>query len=107
MDADIDRLTRMFEKIATGSFDITRQLKRGFFFVDSSREKLLEVFDELKDYGYSVEELREGDDEKWVLQVSKIQALDVARLHRRNIAFNELAAYVGVETYDGWDVQKV
>lgn len=39
-----------------------------------------------------------------MLQVSKIEVLPVDKLHRRNHAFNNLAAGCVADSYDGWDV---
>ena len=50
--------------------------------------------------------LHGADDGAWVLQVSKTEVLAADKLHRRNLAFNDLAAHCGVDSYDGWDVGK-
>ena len=88
-------------------FDITKPLKWGFFFFDSYRAKLLKVYDELKEQGYKQEDLNRTDDGEWRLYVSKIDTLTPEKLHKRNIAFNELAQYHDVTLYDGWDVEKL
>jgi hypothetical protein len=105
MDSELPSLLARFEKMRLLGFDVTKTHKWGFFFLDPSREKLLEVVSELEGHDYVVRELRQGEDLRWVLQVEKIQSLDPEGLHRRNVAFNELAAYTGIELYDGWDVE--
>ena len=42
-----------------------------------------------------------------MLTVSKIDILTAEKLHKRNIAFNELAKFCGIDLYDGWDVEKL
>jgi len=46
------------------------------------------------------------NDTEWTLHASKIDTLTPELLHKRNIAFNELADYCEVSLYDGWDVEK-
>jgi hypothetical protein len=41
----------------------------------------------------------------WQLCTTKKEILLADKLHRRNIAFDELAKYMNGE-YDGWDVSK-
>ncbi|WP_343307863.1 ribonuclease E inhibitor RraB [Chitinophaga niabensis] len=103
---DLDNLLILFEKIHKGGFDTSKELKWGFFFVNDNKEGLERVFDELKDHGYLMEKL-ESDDEEWTLQVSKVDILTAEKLHKRNIAFNALAAHCNVDLYDGWDVEKL
>jgi hypothetical protein len=84
--------------------DLTASLVWGFFFMNGSRPPLERVCEELAGHGYVVEELTERDDDTWVLHVTKTEVLELEKLHRRNVAFNELAAYCEVDLYDGWDV---
>ena len=90
-------------------FDINSPLKWGFYFVDPNKEKLQRVFEELKDNNYVLENIYsvEQGDNKWTLYASKIDILTAEKLHKRNIAFIELADYCEVELYDGWDVEKL
>jgi hypothetical protein len=47
------------------------------------------------------------EDNLWQLCVYKIDIIsEPEKLHRRNIAFNELASYCGNVLYDGWDVER-
>ena len=94
-----------FEKMQGDGWDTSKPLKWGFFFFGSIKDNLKGIFSELSDSDYSVESVHQTDDKQWVLQVSKVEALASDKLHRRNIAFNELAeAYDSL--YDGWDVGK-
>ena len=78
-------------------------------FVDKDKNRLLQVFEELKEKNYILVDIDKVDDtdELWTLHASKIDILTAEKLHKRNIAFNELAEYCGVEIYDGWDVAKL
>ncbi|MBF9222085.1 ribonuclease E inhibitor RraB [Hymenobacter ruricola] len=107
MNASLESVVDMFRKMEANGWDINSALKWGFFFFDKDKDKLLDVFSELEDSQYKIEELHQADAGDWVLQVSKIDTLTPEKLHRRNLAFNELAAHCGVELYDGWDVGKV
>lgn len=104
MNASLDRLHSTFHKMTAEGWDMAGPLKWGFFFVDIDPDKLRQLFGELEDHGYHIEELHQTDDQDWVLQVSKTEVLAAEKLHRRNLAFNELAAACGVALYDGWDV---
>lgn len=61
----------------------------------------------MKDHDYKIEKLERDEDDEWTLQVSKVDVLTPEKLHKRNIAFNELAEYCNVSLYDGWDVEEV
>ncbi len=107
MEVNIDNLREIFSRMVRDGLDVEKPLKWGFFFLDKSKENLMKVFAELSDHGYTVQELHQTDDGMWVLQVSKTETLDFEKLHRRNIAFNELAEHCNVSLYDGWDVGPV
>ena len=107
MIPNLESVQSIFSKMQSEGLDINKPLKWGFFFIDKNKESLLKVFNELKDYQYTIESLHESDDGRWVLQVSKIETLLPEKLHRRNISFNELAEHFNVELYDGWDVGPV
>jgi len=96
----------MFAKMKSNGWDTTLPLKWGFFFVHPNEAPLHSVYEELKDHDYRLESLHHADDGQWVLQVSKTEILTAEKLHRRNMAFNELAEHCGVDLYDGWDVGK-
>jgi len=108
MDSNLERLMSIFESMNKDGINTSSKLKWGFFFNDKNRGKLLRVFEELKGAGYELDQLRrvEGENE-WQLEVSKFDILTPEKLHKRNIAFNELAEYCSVALYDGWDVEKV
>ena len=105
METNLDRLKETFGKMREDGFDVDNVLKWGFFFVGRDKNKLEQVFQEMADHDYVIEKLDEADKE-WTLVASKIDTLNAEKLHKRNVAFNELANYYEVE-YDGWDVEKI
>ena len=107
MNSSIERLEIMFEKMLQDGFDTVKPLKWGFYFFDSNRDKLYKVYEELKDKEYKLENIIQMDDGLWRLFVSKVDTLTPEKLHKRNVAFNELAEYCSVSLYDGWDVEKL
>ena len=106
MQCNLESVQATFAKMTADGWDANTPLKWGFFFVHSSKEPLLKVFGELQDHGYKTESIHQSDDGAWVLQVSKTEVLAAEKLHRRNLAFNDLADHCGVDSYDGWDVGK-
>ena len=97
----------MFDKMSRDGFPIDDELKWGFYFVDRIKDNLNKLYDELRSYDYSLMALKKMENGEYQLYVSKIEKLSPDKLHRRNIAFNELADYCNVSSYDGWDVEKV
>jgi hypothetical protein len=88
------------------NFDTTKQLEWGFYFVDKDKSKLEALFNELIEKGYRNHSIKRVENKLWQLSAKKIDILTPLKLHKRNIAFNELASYCGVELYDGWDVER-
>ncbi len=88
-------------------FDTTEPLKWGFYFFDSDKIKLEALYEELKAHEYKLEDLNLMEDKEWRLFVSKVDVLTPEKLHRRNVAFNELADHCSVSLYDGWDVERL
>lgn len=107
MHSDLNSLVVIFEKMKANAWNTEDYLKWGFFFVDTDKHKLELVYQELRSKNYTLVDLRLLNGEKWQLQASKIDKLTPQKLHQRNLAFNELAAYFEVELYDGWDVAKM
>ncbi len=107
MTSDINRLTHTFRNMNSDGFDTAGYLKWGFFFVDTNKEHLLAVFEELQGSGYNLGSIGEREGGLWQLYVTKIDILTPEKLHKRNLAFNELAQYCSVQLYDGWDVERI
>ena len=107
MESNLDRLVETFEKMNIDGFNTNQDLKWGFYFVDPDKSKLQKVFTELEEKNYILEELYQIEENLWTLHASKIDKLTPEKLHKRNMAFNDLADYCDVELYDGWDVEKL
>ncbi|MDX2045471.1 MAG: ribonuclease E inhibitor RraB [Chitinophagaceae bacterium] len=107
MNSNLERLEDVFKKMQTNSFNVEADLKWGFYFIDYQKEKLVKIFDELKENNYKIESLKLNDENLWQLHVSKIDMLTPEKLHKRNEAFNELADFFEIFSYDGWDVEKI
>lgn len=107
MRSDLSKLEETFNQMKNDGFDTSSQLKWGFFFFDTSKAKLENLYNELKDHDYVLEDLNLMDDQEWRLYVSKIETLTPEGLHKRNMAFNDLAEHCNVSLYDGWDVEKL
>jgi hypothetical protein len=107
MQSNLNNIQTLFDKMAQDGFDTNGDLKWGFFFIHRQKEGLEKVFNELKDHGYKLEKLEQLDIKEWMLYVTKIETLAAEKLHRRNIAFNELAEFCEVDLYDGWDVERL
>ena len=106
MIPDLESVESLFARMRADGVDVTQPLCWGFYFVAAAREPLERVYAELVDHGYFVTALRpaEDGDDGWRLHVSKTEVLAADKLHRRNIAFNELAAHCDADEYEGWDV---
>lgn len=109
MKPDLDNLINIFSKMSANGFNTTQPLKWGYFFVDNDRQKLETLYNELKEKDYCLIDIYHVDsnDDDWTLYVTKTEVLTPEKLHKRNIAFNELVKHYSVELYDGWDVEKV
>ena len=93
--------------MAAHGVDVSGLLNWGYFFMDNSRDSIDAIQAKLIAHGCRHESIHQADDGTWVLQVSRTEALTPNKLHERNIAFNQLAASCGVDSYDGWDVGRV
>lgn len=107
MKADLNQLKCVFIKMNEDGFDTESSLKWNFYFIDDKKNKLEDLYLEMKHHDYRLENFEKNDENEWVLKVSKIDILTPGKLHKRNIAFNELADYCEVKLYDGWDVEKL
>lgn len=105
MESNLERILSIFEDIKSNKWDVESPLKWGFFFMSNDKRNFGKIYKELKDYNYKKESIHKTDDGIWVLQVSKIEVLEPEKLHRRNLAFKELAETYN-SIYDGWDVGK-
>lgn len=107
MVSDVNRLMELFHRMQIDGFDISKPLLWGFYFINSERDRLSLLFEELKQYNYKLEAIKKSGSREWQLKVTKVDTLTPEKLHRRNVVFNELANHFSVKLYDGWDVEQV
>lgn len=106
MKWDISRVYVAFNHIEKVGWDTSVPLEWCFYFLDEDKSRLMKVYDELKDFDYKIDRIELLKD-IWQLVVSKTEILTPEKLHRRNLAFEELADYCNISCYDGWDVSKI
>ena len=107
MTTDFNSIDTIFKKMELDGFDTSKPLRWGFHFIDTNKTNLEDLFNELKDYGYFIDTFEKNNSIEWQLRVVKEDTLDAEKLHKRNLAFNNLAQYCNVKLYDGWDVEKI
>ena len=101
-----ERIEQAFSVMEDAGWNISEPLEWSFFFLDRNKEKLTNLYQELKDYDYAISRL-EFRDSAWQLILVKTEILTPEKLHRRNMAFEELAHYYKVYSYDGWEVGRL
>ena len=106
-----ESLVEMFENISNNTdWDISSPLLWGYFFTDSTSEKLQKSIPDLEAKGYKFVEIflsdKENSDEPdlWWLHVEKIEIHTPESLFNRNQELYQFAAEHHLESYDGMDV---
>jgi len=108
MKWDETRIKQAFVNMKKEGWDTSKPLKWGFTFMDTEKDKLLDIYNELKTHDYSLESLIFKENlNLWLLYVVKKEVLTKGKLHRRNLSFEDLVDYYEIECYDGWDAQKI
>jgi hypothetical protein len=106
MKWNLDRILDAYKKLSDENWDMTSELNWGFTFFADNESILHNIYAELVDNQYKLEFIKYRNDLKiWQLCTTKKEILLADKLHRRNIAFDELAEYMNGE-YDGCDVSK-
>jgi Regulator of ribonuclease activity B len=97
MFADMRRKTR---------WNMDGPLLWGYFFIDSSQDRLAELSNRLTADGYKFVEIRQAGDSSILkqLHVEKVEVHSPATLHARNAQLYALASQFGIASYDGMDV---
>lgn len=104
----MDSVQQAFNNLKQEGWSTENELKWGFTFFGKNAKELLMVFAEIEAHDYVLEQLEFREDLKcWILYVTKIEKLGFRKLHRRNLAFEKLADYCKVESYDGWSVEQI
>ena len=108
MNCNIDNLYAVFESMLKEGWDTGSAMKWGYLFYEESKGKLVELFNEIEDRGYTLESIEKTDDGKeWKLFMTKVEIHTPESLNSRNEAMNRLAEHFDVQEYDGWDVERV
>jgi len=110
MTIDIQTIEEMFADIREKTdWNIDGPMLWGYFFTDSSRDKLKKLADVLEQQGYTfvelfIPEIDDGEEEYHFLHVERIEPHTVLSLHERNQQLYALAEKHDIDTYDGMDV---
>jgi hypothetical protein len=107
MITDFPNTKKLLAGMEQSGLDFSTPLKWRFYFYNEERQALNRLYEELSDDKFALESLSESSDGEWILEVSKVEVLSAETLHRRNMAFNELAEAYDVQLYDSWDVDAV
>jgi len=96
----------MFDSIESQTtWDISRPMLWGFFFIDDSPEKLQRAGRELEKRGYRFVKIYQDDPKiNWWLHVEREEVHTVDSLHARNVELSVFARETGLKDYDGNDV---
>jgi len=100
-------LIEMFAAIAEQTdWDMTGEMRWGYFFTDDDQAKLEACCDRLCEMGYERVDLMDGDevDDPLTLHVEKIEIHTPESLDLRNQELAKFAREMGVTSYDGMDV---
>ena len=100
----------MFQDIdARGRWDMSQPMLWGYFFTDSSQDRLISVVPQLEQQGYRfvdvfAPELDEGQAEYFFLHIEKEEIHSPQSLDERNQQLYAFADLYQLATYDGMDV---
>ena len=102
----LSQLEAMFSSMrAKAPWNVDGPLLWGYFFFDSSREKLQDAAKELQAANYRVVSISEVPGRNTLrLHVEKIEVHTPTSLHARNTELYELASKYKLVAYDGMDV---
>ncbi|MBX3627984.1 MAG: ribonuclease E inhibitor RraB [Rhizobacter sp.] len=106
----IEQLEEMFGNIsAQGKWDMTKPMLWGYFFTDTSSQKLNALVPKLERQGYVPVDVFEanvdpGVEPYYFLHVEKVEIHTPSSLDARNQEFYAFAQDHGLQSYDGMDV---
>jgi hypothetical protein len=108
MLTDLFDRTRTLRREGKAKWDIDDVCRWSFFFLDSSRDKLIQAAVELEKLDYEIigflEPSPEDDDQETIfLRVDRVERHTVSSLLRRNDELYSFAARLGLAAYDGMD----
>ena len=106
-----DALVEMFDGMAENTtWDLSGPLLWGYFFTDSSKEKLKRAAPLLESQGYKIVDIYQADKDEsdepdlWWLHVERIEHHTPDTLNQRNQILYQFADEHDLGSYDGMDV---
>jgi hypothetical protein len=105
----LENLEEMFSNMrADTDWNVEGELMWGYFFTDPDSGKLELAAQRLAAMGYDLVVIHPADDNSTnVLHVERVEKHTPKTLHARNDQLTQLAAELGLESYDGMDVGPV
>lgn len=88
--------------------DVSKNLSWGYYFSSIDKgplERVKELL--LNEKGYSYAEIIKEEDSKYYLHIEKIEKHTINSLTQRDIELKNYAEEFNIESYDGFDVEKI
>ena len=105
MKANLKNLKGVFNQMKRDGVDIYTALRWNFFFFDLSIDKIENLYKWFEtNENHMLEIYQIEDDKYWCLKTSIFRVYSAEELHKQNKDFNKLVVQLGIELYDGWDV---
>lgn len=107
---DVELIQLAFDRVTKAGWDPNGNLLWGYFFLDTSVERLGRLGQHLESLSYrfvDIFELEKDEGEpsgKFMLHVEKVEIHSPDILAKRNVELARIAAEFEVQAYDGWDV---
>ena len=102
-NSNLIRLKKVYDELFSKGFDLNQPMQWNFYFLSKEKTLLDKVIEELKGFEYSF--IINKKDNYYRLIASKTEVLAPEKLNNRITAFHELAEFVGIDSFDGWDVE--
>ncbi len=104
-DSEIQAL---FRKMENAGWNMKKPYLWGYFFKDSSREKLEKLKQHLVSLGYEFVDMNQSEaDQLFWLHVEKVQQHSLESLINLNKSLRQLAKDFGIAEYDGMDISPI
>jgi len=98
----------LFKKMQKAGWDMNNEHVWGYFFKDTSQNKLILLGKHLEDQGFKLIDINQSfPDERYWLHIEKQQVHTVQSLNQLNNFFQHLCAENNVLAYDGMDISPV
>ncbi|MFK5985917.1 MAG: ribonuclease E inhibitor RraB [Pseudomonadota bacterium] len=98
----------LFQKMQDAGWNMQQAQVWGYFFKDSSEQKLIKLSHKLKQLGYTINDINQSyPDKSYWLHIEKIQQHSIESLHQLNQYFYQLAKDNNISSYDGMDISPI